>query len=303
MRFKDYYDILGVTPKASADEIKSAYRRLARKYHPDVSKEAKAEERFKDINEAYEALKDDQRRAAYDQLRAGGFRAGDEFRPPPNWGQGGGFEFDFGDGQGAQFSDFFESLFGRARGGGARGPGRRGGRHAPHEAQAEIELDLETAFHGGKQRIALNHAGSTRTLEVKIPAGVSDGQVIRLSGQGQPGLDGEPGDLLLKLKLRPHPMYELQGKDVVVRVPITPWEAALGARIPVPTLGGEVEVAIPPGSQSGRKLRLRGRGMPGTTPGDQMVVLEIHTPPAPSEDARAAYEELARRLPFNPRIR
>lgn len=287
MRFKDYYDVLGVKPDASADEIKSAYRKLARKFHPDVSKEKNAEERFKDINEAFEALREPERRAAYDQARAGGFRAGDEFRPG-----GGGFEFDMGDlGGGSQFSDFFESLFGRARAGGPR----RGARENPADTRAELEIDLETAYAGGKQRVSLQSPRGLRTLEVKIPKGIQSGKTIRLSGQGHIGVDGTPGDLLLQVRIRPHARFAVEGNDVTVHLPLSPWEAALGARVSVPTLGGAVEMAIPAGSQSGRKLRLKGRGMPsGSSVGDQYVVLQIHTPEALSDADRAAYEALRR---------
>ena len=293
MRFKDYYDVLGVKPDASAEDIRSAYRKLARKFHPDVSKEKNAEERFKDINEAYEALREPDRRSAYDQARAGGFRAGDDFRPGPG---GGGFEFDMGDAGGnGQFSDFFESLFGRMRGGAGAGGGssRRHAREGSGDTKAELEVDLETAFTGGKQRFSLQSARGTRTLEVKIPQGIQSGQSIRLSGQGHIGPEGTPGDLLLQVRIRPHPRFAVEGRDITVQLPIAPWEAALGARVSVPTLGGSVDMAIPAGSQSGRRLRLKGRGLQsaGTT-GDQFVVLQIHMPEARSDEDRAAYEQL-----------
>lgn len=293
MRFKDYYDVLGVKPDASAEDIRSAYRKLARKFHPDVSKEKNAEERFKDINEAYEALREPDRRSAYDQARAGGFRAGDDFRPGPG---GGGFEFDMGDAGGnGQFSDFFESLFGRMRGGAGAGGGssRRPAREGSGDTKAELEVDLETAFTGGKQRFSLQSARGTRTLEVKIPQGIQSGQSIRLSGQGHIGPEGTPGDLLLQVRIRPHPRFAVEGRDITVQLPIAPWEAALGARVSVPTLGGSVDMAIPAGSQSGRRLRLKGRGLQsaGTT-GDQFVVLQIHMPEARSDEDRAAYEQL-----------
>ncbi|MBP8298305.1 MAG: DnaJ domain-containing protein [Burkholderiales bacterium] len=300
MRFKDYYEVLGVKPDASADEIKSAYRKLARKYHPDVSKEKNAEERFKDINEAFEALKDPERRAEYDRARAGGFRAGDEFRP----GGPGGFEFDFGEGGNGQFSDFFESLFGRMRGG-APGGGRRARQeHNDGEVRAELEVDLATAFAGGKQRFSLQGPRGARTLEVKIPRGIQSGQTIRLSGQGHVGSDGTPGDLLLQIKLRPDPRFQVDGRDITVQLPIAPWEAALGARVSVPTLGGDVEMGIPAGSQSGRKLRLKGRGLPGKPDGDQFVVLQIHVPAAVSDGDRKAWEALRQHCgDFDPRRR
>lgn len=301
MRFKDYYDVLGVKTDATADEIKAAYRKLARKFHPDVSKERNAEERFKDINEAFEALKEPDRRAAYDQARAGGFRAGDEFRPGP----GGGFEFDFGNEGGAgsgQFSDFFESLFGRMRGG--AGGGRRARAEANDgEVRAELEVDLATAYAGGKQRFSLQGPRGTRTLEVKIPRGIQAGQSIRLSGQGHVGSDGTPGDLLLQVRLRAHPRFSVEGRNVTLQLPIAPWEAALGARVSVPTLGGDVEMAIPPGTQSGRRLRLKGRGLRGKPEdGDQFVVLQVHVPLSAGEDDRKAWEALRRHFPdFDPR--
>ncbi|MBV6412720.1 MAG: DnaJ domain-containing protein [Xanthomonadales bacterium] len=296
MRFKDYYDVLGVKADASADEIKAAYRKLARRYHPDVSKEKNAEERFKDINEAFEALKEPDRRAAYDQARAGGFRAGDEFRP----GSGGGFDFGVDVG-GGQFSDFFESLFGRMRG----NPDRRGrGEQPDGEVRAELEIDLATAYAGGKQRFSLSGPRGTRTLEVKVPRGIQSGQSIRLSGQGHVGADGTPGDLLLQVKLRPDPRFSIQGRDISVNLPITPWEAALGARVSVPTLGGDVEMAIPAGTQSGRRLRLKGRGLPGDPDGDQFVVLQVHVPAATGDADRKAWEALRRQFPdFDPRRR
>lgn len=304
MQFKDYYEVLGVKPDASADEIKSVYRKLARKFHPDVSKEKNAEERFKDINEAFEALKEPERRAAYDQARANGFRAGDEFRP--SGGHGG---FDFGDAGNGQFSDFFESLFGRMRGGpGGAGGSHSGGRRAraegAGEVRAELEVDLATAYAGGKQRFGLQGPRGTRTLEVKIPKGIQSGQSIRLSGQGHVGPDGTPGDLLLQIKIRSDERFAVDGRDVTVNVPIAPWEAALGARIPIPTLGGDVEMAIPAGSQSGRRLRLKGRGLPGEPSGDQFVVLQIQTPSAATDADRAAYEALRSHYSdFNPRKR
>ncbi|MGN2252176.1 DnaJ C-terminal domain-containing protein [Frateuria sp. GZRe12] len=297
MEFKDYYDILGVKPDATEAEIKSAYRKLARQYHPDKNKEPGAEERFKAINEANEALRDPEKRRTYDQLRAGGYRGGEQFRPPPGWGQGGGFEFGgAGDGD---FSDFFESLFGRA-GGGARGQSRpRRGR----DVQAQVQIDLQTAFDGGRTRLALQDGGSERVLEVKIPAGILPGQVIRLTGQGQPGAAGGPnGDLMLEVMLREDPRFKLDGRNVSHVLPLAPWEAALGATVPVPTLAGTVDLRIPAGSQSGRKLRLKGRGLPGNPAGDQFVELSIRTPAAESDAQREAYEALHKQFQgYDPR--
>ena len=287
MEFKDYYDILGVKPDASEADIKSAYRKLARKYHPDKNKEAGAEEKFKSINEANEVLKDAEKRRSYDDLRAGGYRQGEQFRPPPGW-QGQPGHGDVGDGD---FSDFFESLFGRNAAAGQRGQARqRRGR----DVQAKVQVDLQTAFDGGRTRLALQDPnGGERVLEVKIPAGIQSGQVIRLSGQGQAGMGGGPsGDLLLEVGLRDDPRFRLDGRNVVHVLAVSPWEAALGASVPVPTLAGTVDLRIPEGSQSGRKLRLKGRGMPGAHPGDQLVELSIRVPLAESDAQRAAYEAL-----------
>jgi curved DNA-binding protein len=288
VEFKDYYDILGVKADASEADIKSAYRKLARKYHPDKNKDAGAEEKFKSINEANEVLKDAEKRRSYDELRAGGYRQGEQFRPPPGWqGQHGHGDADDGD-----FSDFFESLFGRnAAGGGPRGQVRpRRGR----DVQAQVQIDLQTAFDGGKTRLSMQDpSGGERVLEVKIPAGIQSGQTIRLSGQGQAGVAGGPsGDLLLEIGLRDDPRFRLDGRNVVHVLPISPWEAALGATVSVPTLAGKVDLRLPAGSQSGRKLRLKGRGMPGANPGDQLVELSIRVPSAESDTQRAAYEAL-----------
>ena len=291
MQFKDYYDTLGVKPDASAAEIKSAYRRLAKKYHPDVSKEAGAEEKIKAVNEAYEALKDPARRKSYDELRAGGYRAGDDFRPPPSWqqqgqqGHPGGFE------DSADFSDFFESLFGR------NGP-QRGGRASPRRGRdlhAQLAIDIETAFSGGAERIVLRDpVQGERTLQVKIPAGIEPGRQIRLAGQGHPGSHGGPaGDLLLEVGLREDGRFRLDGRNVVTTVSITPWQAALGGSVAVPTLAGEVDLRIPAGSNTGSKLRLRGRGWPGKLAGDQIVVLEVNTPRATTPEQEAFYRSMA----------
>ena len=279
MQFKDYYQVLGVAPDADEKAIKSAYRRLARQYHPDVSKEADAEEKFKAANEANEVLSDPAKRAEYDRIRAGGWRPGDNYEPPGWAGRGQGEGFDgFGE---SGFSDFFESLFGaRARGG--RGP--TGGARAPAEVRAHLDVDLETVFAGGKQRVEVNG----RTLEIAIPAGIAAGRSIRLKGQG-----GHGRDLLIEIGYKLHPTYELDGRDVIVRRRIAPWDAALGASIEVPTLAGAVNLNVPAGSDTGRRLRLRGRGMPGEPPGDQFVVLEVQAPVPANEAQRQAYRDLA----------
>ncbi|NZA25935.1 DnaJ domain-containing protein [Luteimonas sp. SJ-92] len=290
MQFKDYYDTLGVEPGAGDAELKTAYRRLARKYHPDVSKEAGAEERFKAINEAYEALRDPAKRAAYDQLRARGYRPGDEVQPPHGgFGQGGpgGVDFDeifAGGGAGGGFSDFFEELFGRRQGAGAQ-PGR--GAPPRGDTRARLAVPLEAVHEGRALRISV--AG--KALEVRIPKGVRPGQLIRLKGQGA----GGQGDLLLEVEYAAHPQFEVDGGNIVHVLPVAPWEAALGATVSVPTLGGAVELKIPAGSEAGRKLRLRGRGLPGVrggAAGDQIVELEVLAPRADSDAQRAAYRGL-----------
>jgi len=300
VEFKDYYDTLGVKPDASEADIKAAYRKLARKYHPDKNKEAGAEDKFKAINEANEVLRDAEKRRAYDQVRAGGYRPGEQFRPPPGWGQQGGHGFDFGEGGEGDFSDFFESLFGR--GGGARqgAPRARRGR----DVQAQVQIDLQTAFDGGRTRLSLDDgSGTDRVLEVKIPAGIQPGKVIRLAGQGQPGMGGAPaGDLLLEVGIRDDARFKLDGLNVLHVLGVAPWEAALGASVPVPTLAGTVDLRIPAGSQSGRKLRLKGRGLPGAVPGDQLVEIAIRAPVAETDAQTRAYEALRDQfVGFDPR--
>jgi curved DNA-binding protein len=300
MQFKDYYDILGVKPEATDAEVKSAYRKLARKFHPDVSKEAGAEEKFKSVNEAYEALKDPAKRKAYDQLRARGYRPGEEFQPPPNFGEGADFDFSNMHGDEGGFSDFFESLFGR--GAGVRSGARQAGPRRGRDVQARIEIPLSVAYSGGKERISLRDGSGDRTLEVKIPAGILPGQQIRLAGQGSPGMGGGPaGDLMLEVGIQADNRFHLEGRDISLTLPIAPWEAALGATVEVPTLGGEVELKIPAGSNSGKRMRLRGRGMPGHTPGDQIITLEVHAPPADSDEQRKLYEEMSKTFDWNPR--
>jgi curved DNA-binding protein len=292
MQFKDYYDILGVEPSAGEAEIKTAYRRLARKYHPDVSKEAGAEEKFKAVNEAYEALRDPQKRAAYDQLRTRGYRPGEEMHPPPGgFGQGApeGFDFDeifAGGGAGGGFSDFFEELFGRRRAEQGFGQGQ-GGRRAPPrgDTRAKLAVPLEAVYNGSSVRIGVNG----KTLDVRIPKGIKPGQAIRLGGQGN------HGDLLLEVEYAAHPQFEVDGRNIIHVMAVAPWEAALGATVSVPTLGGPVELKIPADSEAGRKLRLRGRGLPGTgsvPAADQIVELDVLAPKAHDEAQRDAYRGL-----------
>lgn len=315
MEFKDYYSALGIDRTASEDEVRKAYRKLARKYHPDVSKEADAEKRMRDINEANDVLRDKEKRAAYDALAdrvaRGGHPEGD-FQPPPGWDTG--FEFHRGPGQGpadhADFSDFFSSLFGEAE---RRGAARRNYRARGEDHHAAIEISLEDALNGAEREITLRAqeldaqgrpALKTRTLSVKIPPGMHPGQFIRLAGRGMPGHGGEPaGDLYLEVRIAPHKLYRVEERDLYMTLPVTPAEAALGAqvKVPVPT-GGAVEVTVPRNARSGLKLRLKGRGLGGKQPGDLYLLLDIALPPADSEAARKAYEQLAQAsASFNPR--
>lgn len=311
VEYKDYYKIMGLARDATQDDVKRAYRKLARKYHPDVSKEADAEQRFKEVGEAYEVLKDPQKRAAYDQLGAH-WRAGQEFRPSPDWDAG--FEFrggGFTEVDSSMFSDFFESLFGQ-RGGPARRAG--GAFHVRGEDHyAKILIDLEDAYRGATRSITLrvpevDDRGQvtvrTRTLSVHIPKGIRQGQQIRLSGQGSSGLGNAPkGDLYLEVGFRPHRLYRVEGCDVYLDLPVAPWEAALGATVKAPTPTGPVDLKIPAGFKAGRKLRLRGRGIPGNPPGDLYVLPQIVLPAADSKKARELYQQMARDLAFNPRAR
>ena len=315
MEYKDYYTILGVERTATQDEIKRAHRKLARKYHPDVSKEPNAEDRFKELQEAYEVLKDPEKRAAYDRLGAD-WKAGQDFRPPPDWDTG--FEFSGGGFTGAGaagFSDFFESLFGAGSPFGFAGHGGGfGGREYRMRGQdhhARIRVDLEDAFRGTTRVVQLEvpemdaqgHVFTRRhSLKVKIPSGIGEGQQIRLAGQGAPGAGGgPPGDLYLEVEFSPHSLFRVEGRDIYLNLPIAPWEAALGATVEVPTLAGKVELKVPAGARSGQKLRLKERGLPGPPAGDQYVVLQVVTPPAESDEARRLYEEMRRVMPFNPR--
>jgi curved DNA-binding protein len=311
MEFKDYYSALGIERTASGDEVRKAYRKLARKYHPDVSKESDAALRMAEVNEANAVLSDPEKRAAYDELGTRTHaRAGQDFRPPPNWDAG--FEFSGAgvDGDG-EFSDFFEQLFGRAaRGPRAQARGGSGGRAAAMRGEdhhAKIELDLQDAYQGAERTISLRSArldegghvvNEERHLQVRIPKGVREGQLIRLAGRGGPGFGGAPaGDLLLEVVFKPDSRWRAEGRDVYQRLPLAPWEAALGAAVVVRTPTGDAEVTVPAGWKPGRKLRLKGRGIPGTEPGDLYLELEIALPPADSDAARAAYSATAQAFP------
>ncbi|MTI62890.1 DnaJ C-terminal domain-containing protein [Methylophaga sp.] len=295
MEYKDYYKILGVSRDASQDDIKKAYRRLARKYHPDVSKEADAEDKFKEVGEAYEVLRDAQKRAQYDQFGSN-YRHGQSFTPPPGWEENmGGFA---GSGN---FSSFFENLFGGMGGMGGAGMGdsffAKG-----EDVNAKITISLEDAFNGATKTIR-RPAGASQggTINVKIPAGISSGKNIRLNGQGKAGVGGKAGDLYLEVQIAPHKYYRLDGKDIYLDLPLAPWEAALGAKVTVPTLAGKINLTIPAGARSGQKMRLKGRGLPGKEPGDEFVVLQIMTPPADSDKAKKLYMQMAEEMAFNPR--
>ena len=309
MDYKDYYKILDVKKDASADDIKKTYRRLARKYHPDVSKEENAEEKFKEVKEAYEVLKDPEKRKAYDQLGSA-YQHGEGFTPPPGWeyphagGAGPDVHFETGD-----FSDFFENIFG----GHARHKRYQQEFKARGQDQtAKIAVTLEEAFHGATQQIQLQSPRinpqtgqvelKTRNLKVQIPPGITNGQQLRLTGQGEPGIGGGPnGDLYVEVNIAPHPNFTLQGKDIYLNLPVTPWEAALGAKVTVPTLGGNVDLTIPANSQTGQKLRLKGRGMPGLNKGSQYVVLKVFIPEPTSPEQRKLYEQMQQQMAFNPR--
>ncbi len=329
VKFKDYYETLGVARTASQDEVQRAYRKLARKYHPDVNKAKDAEEKFKEINEAYEVLKDPEKRKMYDQLGPD-WRSGQDFRPPPGWdfhtyrGAGGGQADSQWGGMGAGgFSDFFETLFGGRgfrqsygrTGRGGAGFEQFGGtwRQAGADQETTIRITLQDAFHGGVRPIALQSQsiGANGQVEVrekrydiKIPPGILPGKKIRLTGQGAPGIGGAPsGDLYLKVEIEPDPVFKLKGRDLYVEVPVSPWEAVLGTEVPVATISGSVNLKIPPGTQSGQKLRLRGKGMPNPkgTAGDLYVTVAIRVPVNPSPREKELFEELKKVSDFNPR--
>jgi curved DNA-binding protein len=311
MEFKDYYQVLGVARDALSEDIKKSYRKLARKYHPDVSKEPNAAERMQEVNEAWAVLSDPEKRAAYDQVGSG-YRPGQDFRPPPDWDAG--FEFSgggFSPDEAAGFSDFFSELFGRASG--ARRRGFDGGAFAMrgNDHHAKVLLEIEDAYTGATRQITLRSPRldekgqvrvESRTLDVRIPKGVYTGQMIRLAGQGAPGVGNAPaGDLLLEVAFKPHPRYRVEGRDLHVSLPLAPWEAALGAVIPVDTPGGHLEVRIPAGAQGGRQMRVRAKGIPAAAPGDLYLDLQVVLPPAEAPGAREIYETMQREIAFDPR--
>ncbi len=312
MEFKDYYKTLGVARDATVQDIKKAFRKMARKYHPDVSKEPDAEARMQELNEAYAVLSDAEKRAAYDQLGRG-HRPGEEFRPPPDWDAG--FEFSgrgFSPSEEAAYSDFFSELFGHMGAGRSRYHTSATGFHARGEDHhAKVLLDLEDAFRGATRQISLRVPRmdaqgrvvvDERTLNVRIPKGVHEGQIIRLAGQGAPGIGGgATGDLLLEVHFRPHPRFRADGKNLHVTLPVAPWEAALGAVIDVALPDGSVKVRIPEGAQSGRQLRVRGKGIPGSPAGDLLLDIQVMLPSAKDPATRRIYEQMAREIRFDPR--
>ncbi|SEQ57059.1 curved DNA-binding protein [Amphritea atlantica] len=310
MEFKDYYKILGVDPDADSKAIKVAYRKLARKYHPDVSSHHDAENQFKEVSEAYEVLKDKTKRAEYDELRLYG-AAQQEFRPPPGWQSSAR-----GDGDGYQqrdFSDFFSSIFGTEGGAGARGfESRQPYSQRGQDIETDLPVFLEETLSKGSKTISyhLPHYDNEgrvsevkKTLNVKIPPGVVDGERIRLKGQGAPGIgNGAFGDLYLRIRLVPHPLFDVEGHNLIITVPVAPWEAALGCKVTMPTLSGEIKLTIPANSQSGQRLRVKGKGLPGRQhQGDLYAVLKVVMPPSGSESARTHWQQLAELTPFDPR--
>ena len=311
MDYKDYYKALGVDRTATQDEIKKAYRKLARKYHPDVNADQDADAKFKEAGEAFAVLGDAEKRAAYDALGAEPPRGGQGFRPPPDWEQG--YQFSdpphgAGGPEDAAFSDFFENLF-RS---GARAEGRTSGmRAAGQDQHARVTLDIGDAFSGTSRVLTMrvpemDDAGrmvlKDRNVSVKIPKGVREGQHIRLKGKGSPGIGGGPaGDLFLEVAFAPHPTYRIDGRDIYVDLPVTPWEASLGGKVTMPTPGGEVGITIPENARTGQKLRLKGRGLPGKLAGDLYAVLKIVNPPTTTQAGQALYEQMAKEMSFDPR--
>ncbi|GAB1258273.1 curved DNA-binding protein [Aurantivibrio plasticivorans] len=322
MEFKDYYKTLGVDDNADTKAIKTAYRKLARKYHPDVSEEHDAEDKFKEVTEAYEVLGDAKKRAEYDEIRQYGTQGGG-FQPPPGWQPGGGAGgFDFsGAGAGGgnyyegDFSEFFENIFGGGfrQQGGQQGPNRSRYSSRGRDIELEMPIFLEDTLKEGAQQISykLPHYSVDgqrledvkKTLNVKIPTGVADGEVIRLKGQGAQGVgDGPSGDLFLKIRLVPHPQFDVEGHNLIITVPLLPWEAALGAKVTVPTLEGKIQLTVAANSQSGQRLRIKGKGLPHKTGrGDLIAVLNVVMPKTTSDATKEAWEALAKHNTENPR--
>ena len=282
MGYKDYYKILGLDKTAEKEEIRKSYRKLAKKYHPDVSKEANAEDRFKEVKEAYEVLSDPAKRSEYDNMGSGGFGGGGPFRQYQGQSRPtGGYDNNSG------FSDFFDTFFGRdSYSGGQR-------RQKPEPQTATVSLDLEDIFDGASKRIRIQGGDS---VQVKIPKGIEEGKKIRLTGKASNG-----GDLLLQVQINKHPKFRLEGKDVYIDLPIAPWESALGGGVTVPTLGGNIKLTIPEGTKSGSKMRLKGKGMPGASVGDQYVVLKVLAPPVKTDEQRALYEQMQTMFAWDPR--
>lgn len=305
MDFKDYYKALGVAPDASAEDIKRTFRKNARKYHPDINTDADAETKFKDVNEAYEVLKDPEKRAAYDQLRNGPPPDEGRYQPPPDWDSGYRFS-EGGPNSDEGFSDFFETLFRRGQGSSERMHAGRGS-----DSHARLQIEIEDAYQGATRTLSMrmpvvgpNGAMTMqdRNISVRIPAGVSEGQHIRLAGQGAPSPDGGPaGDLFMEVSFAPHPIYRPDGKDLYIDLPVAPWEAALGGHVVMPTPGGKVDLRIPKNARSGQKMRLKGKGMPGTPAGDIYATLVIVNPKVSTDEARALFEQMAKEMPFDPR--
>jgi curved DNA-binding protein len=327
VKFQDYYSLLGVARTASQEEIQKAYRKLARTYHPDINKAPEAEEQFKQINEAYEVLKDPEKRKRYDALGPD-WQAGQDFTPPPGWEEAhfefrrypeGASEFDFGGLRGSRgFSDFFEMLFGEGLGGFTRRPGMNrsetgGWSMRGQDLEADLTISLEEAYRGASKTLTLQTAAAgpdgtpqraTKQLTVTIPAGVTEGTRIRLAGQGSAGIGtGAPGDLFLRIHIAPHPVFQVNGHDLLVTVPVTPWEAALGAKVDVPTLDGAVKMTLPPGTQGEQRFRVRGKGLPQERGGrgDLYATVQIVVPKTLTADEQELFQQLARRSSFNPR--
>ncbi len=318
MEYKDYYKTLGVAKTATPEDIKKAFRQLARKFHPDINKEAGAEAKFKEINEANDVLADPEKRKAYDELGSAAAQAqaqGQGFRPPPGWSEQHHFHDRARPGHAgtADFSDFFEELFGGRGRGGPRQQQQQDFKMRGEDSHARIAVNLRDSFAGATRQISLrvpemdasgNVVMKDRVLQVKIPKGITEGKVIRLKGQGGPGFGGaEAGDLYLEVQFAPDDLYRAEGRDLYLTLPVAPWEAALGASVKVPTPDGPIMLRVPENSTEGRELRAKGKGLPGADPGDLIVKLKIVWPPATTDKARALYEQMAKDMPFDPRAK